>query len=100
MNNDYLKNNSLDEFINKNLEYNTESNVDLKDILKVNIGKKVTIYQTCNNLKEEDNVFNGIIEKSGNDYIILSDPTSGNWYLFFVKYINFIKFEEEINFTN
>ena len=53
MNNDYLKNNSLDEFINKNLEYNTESNVDLKDILKVNIGKKVTIYQTCNNLKQK-----------------------------------------------
>ena len=68
-------------------------------IINFNIGKKVVIclsFNSENNNKE----FNGIIEKCENDYIILSDPTSGNWYLFLIKYINYIKFEEEINFNH
>ena len=98
MNNDYFKNNSVNDIINKNKQV-LQNSINLNDILNKNIGKKVVVYQSFNN-KEENNIFNGIIENCGDDYIILSDPNFGNWYLFFTKYLNFIKFEEEINFNN
>ena len=94
MNNDYFKNNSLNEFFNKNVDFNDAADMSLNALLKNNIGKKVVIYQTFSDTKDEHS---GIIERCDSDYIILSDPNSGNWYLFFVKYINFIKFDEEIN---
>ena len=42
------------------------------------------------------NVFSGIIEQSGRDHIILSDPKTGDWYLILIIYVNFIKFDERI----
>jgi len=41
-------------------------------------------------------IFKGIIEQSGRDHIILSDPTTGEWYLILMIYINYIKFDERI----
>lgn len=70
----------------------------LEDILKLNKGKKVEIFQSFTNSGEwKDKIFNGIIEESGKDYVILSDPTTGNWYLLLLTYIDFIKFDEQIN---
>ena len=97
MNNNYFKNNSLNEFINKNVDFTGDTDMSLNVLLKNNIGKKVVIYQTFDDIKDEHS---GILEKCNSDYIILSDPNSGNWYLFFVKYINFIKFNEEINLNS
>ena len=31
------------------------------------------------------------------DHIILSDPNSGNWYLLLLIYVDYIKFDENIN---
>ena len=45
----------------------------------------------------KDSVFTGIVEQSGRDHIILSDPQTGNWYLLLMIYVNFIKFDEPIN---
>ena len=69
-----------------------------KPIYSGNIGKRVSVYQSFADSGEwKDRIFTGIIEQSGRDHIILSDPTTGNWYLLLMIYVNFIKFDEEIN---
>ena len=34
----------------------------------------------------QDRVFNGIIEQSGRDHIIVSNPNTGEWYLILMIY--------------
>jgi spore germination protein Q len=81
-----------------NLEYIPDEQSYIENILRVNKGKKVSIYQSfadANNWK--DRIFTGIIEQSGRDHIILSDPITGKWYLLLMIYVNFIEFDEPIN---
>ena len=80
------------------MEYIPDEQSYIENILRVNKGKKVSVYQSFADAKEwKDKVFTGIIEQSGRDHIILSDPTTGNWYLLLMIYVDFIKFDEEIN---
>lgn len=82
---------SIQEYIPNEQSY-------IENILRVNKGKKVSVYQSFADAGEwKDKIFTGIIEQSGRDHIILSDPTTGNWYLLLMIYVNFIKFDEEIN---
>ena len=84
---DYLDNNSL---VNDN---------GIIDVLKLNIGKKARINVTIPGSNEsQDRVFEGIIEKVGNDYLIVSNPTNGEWYFILLVYLGFITFEEAINY--
>lgn len=70
----------------------------IENILRLNRGKKVSVYQSFADAGEwKDRIFTGIVEQSGKDHIILSDPTTGNWYLLLMIYVDFIKFEERIN---
>ena len=70
----------------------------LEDILKINKGKKASIYTSFKNSNEwKDKIFTGIIEDSYKDYIVLSDPKTGTWYIIPIKCIGFIKSEECIN---
>ena len=70
----------------------------VENILRLNKGKKVSVYQSFADAGEwKDRIFTGIIEQSGKDHIILSDPNTGNWYLLLSIYTDFIKFEESIN---
>lgn len=79
-------------------EYIPNEQSYIENILRVNKGKKVSIYQSFADAGEwKDRIFTGIIEQSGRDHIILSDPTTGNWYLLLMIYVDFIKFDEEIN---
>ena len=69
----------------------------IENILRLNKGKKVRVHQTFPDSNEwRDLEFTGIIEQSGRDHIILSDPATGNWYLILIIYVNFIKFYEKI----
>lgn len=71
------------------------------DILKINKGKKADIFMSFPHSNErKDQTFKGIIENTDTDYLIVSDPANGNWYLLPLKYIDFIKFEETINTRN
>ena len=79
-----------------NMNYNTNQSY-IENILKMNKGKKATIHMTFN---KESKEFSGIIEQSGKDYIIVSDPTSGKWYMLPIKYLDFITFDEQINYIN
>jgi len=107
MNNSYLNNQMVppiytNSAMNPGMN-NQQSNFDeeqsyVENILRLNRGKKVSIYQSFADAGEwKDRVFTGIIEQSGKDHIILSDPTTGNWYLLLMIYVNFIKFDEFIN---
>lgn len=70
----------------------------IENILRMNKGKKVEVFMSFADSGEwKDRIFKGIIEESGKDYIILSDPVTGNWYLLLIIYIDFIKFDEAIN---
>ena len=69
----------------------------IENILRLNRGKKVEVYASYPDSNEwRDRVFKGIVEQSGRDHIILSDPSSGNWYLILLIYVNYIKFDERI----
>ena len=79
-------------------EYIPDEQSYIENILRVNKGKRVTIYQSFADASDwKDSIFTGIIEQSGRDHIILSDPNTGKWYLLLMIYVNFIKFDEEIN---
>ena len=89
--NQSMSNTSMNEYIPDEQSY-------IENILRVNKGKRVSVYQSFADAGEwKDRVFTGIIEQSGRDHIILSDPQTGNWYLLLMLYVNFIKFDEEIN---
>ena len=81
-----------------NNEYIPDEQSYIENILRVNRGKKASVYQSfadANNWK--DRIFTGIIEQSGRDHIILSDPQTGKWYLLLMIYVNFVEFDEPIN---
>ena len=83
---------------NNHQEYIPDEQSYIENILRVNKGKKVSVYQSFADAGEwKDRIFTGIIEQSGRDHIILSDPETGNWYLLLMIYVDFIKFDEEIN---
>lgn len=70
----------------------------IENILRLNKGKKVEIYMSFpDSIEWKDRIFKGIIEESGKDHIILSDPNNGNWYLLVLIYVDYIKFDENIN---
>ena len=59
----------------------------IENILRLNRGKKVEIYASYPDSDEWRNkVFSGIIEQSGRDHIILSDPKTGDWYLILKRF--------------
>ena len=77
------------------IEKNNTKDNQLNDILKNNKGKKINISMSYQNGEKE--LYNGIIEYIGDDYLIISNPETGNYYLLLLKYLNYIDFEEKIN---
>lgn len=72
----------------------------IENILRLNKGKQVEIYTSYPDATEwHDHVFKGIIEQSGRDHIILSDPTTGKWFLVLMLYVNYITFDERITYS-
>lgn len=93
MNGTYFKNSDFPH----NLDYN-EPFEDNSILFKKNVGKKVKIYATFPNSKEwRDRTLSGIIEGINNNFLIISDPKSGAWYLIPIINISYIEFEEKIN---
>lgn len=84
----------------------TYNNVDIpfeqsyiENILRLNKGKKVTVHMTFPDSEQfKDREFTGIIEQSGRDHIILSEPSTGKWLLLLMIYVDFITFDEKINY--
>ena len=73
----------------------------IENILRLNKGKKVRVHQTFPDSTEwRDLEFKGIIEQSGRDHIILSDPSSGVWQVLLMIYVDYISFDEPINYSS
>ena len=70
----------------------------IENILRMNKGKEATVYMTFENAQWGSKIFKGIIEAAGKDHIILSDPKTGMRYLLLSIYLNYITFNEEINY--
>ena len=72
----------------------------IENILRLNKGKKVRVHYTVPDSTEwRDLEFHGIIEQSGRDHLILSDPATGRWQLLFMIYVVYISFDENINYS-
>ena len=72
----------------------------IENILRLNKGKQVRVHMTFPDSTEfRDREFTGIIEQSGRDHIILSEPSTGKWQLLLMIYVDFITFDEKINYS-
>ncbi len=72
----------------------------IENILRFNRGKMAKFYITVPGSEEwKDKIFTGIIEQAGRDHIIVSNPTNGEWYLILMIYLNYVTFEEPINYN-
>lgn len=72
----------------------------IENILRLNRGKKARLHVTVpGSVEWQDRVFDGIIEQAGKDHVILSNPQTGEWYLILIIYLDFVTFEEPINYN-
>lgn len=86
-----------------NNNFSVETNYDLpleqsyiENMLRFNKGKEVKVYMTFPNSNAKE--FMGIIEASGRDYIIISEPSTGKWQMLPIMYLDYITFDEKINY--
>ncbi len=71
----------------------------IENILRLNRGKVATVYMTFeNNTEWNAKIFRGVIEAAGRDHIILSDPQTGKRYLLLMVYLDYVTFDEELNY--
>ena len=71
----------------------------IENIIRLNRGKLGTFYMTYSDSNEwRDRVYKGVIEAAGIDHIIISDPRDGKRYVLLNIYLNWIEFNEEINY--
>jgi spore germination protein Q len=72
----------------------------IENILRLNRGKVARFYMTFpDSLEWRDKIFTGVIEASGRDHIIISDPNTGLRNLLLIIYLDFVEFEEAINYS-
>lgn len=72
----------------------------VENIIRINKGKMAKFHVTVpGSIEWQDRVFNGIIEQAGRDHVIVSNPNTGEWYLILLIYLDFVTFEEPINYN-
>ncbi|UCZ53083.1 spore coat protein GerQ [Bacillus shivajii] len=71
----------------------------IENILRLNRGKNVRVYMTFEGRPDDAvRVFEGLVEEAGRDHIIISDPQTGEWFLLLMVYLDYIEFDEEIEY--
>jgi len=71
----------------------------IENILRFNKGKIGTFYFTYQgNNKWNAMVYHGRVETAGRDHIIISDPSSGKRYLLMMANLDWVEFDEKINY--
>ena len=83
------------------ITYNaSEEQSYVENIIRINKGKMAKFHVTVpGSVEWPDRVFNGIIEQAGRDHIIVSNPNTGEWYLILLIYLDFVTFDEPINYS-
>ena len=72
----------------------------VENILRMNKGKLATFYFSYpDSVDCRDKTYRGIIEAAGRDHIIVSDPETGRWYLLLMIYLDYVDFDEKINYS-
>ena len=73
----------------------------IENILRLNKGKKIKAYVSYPDSSAWQNkVYDGIIEEAGRDHLIIKDTSNGLWYLVRLIYLNYVEFDEKINYVN
>lgn len=69
----------------------------IEDVLKLIEPIRAKFYMTFTGSNEwRDKVFDGILEATGKDHVILSNPSTGKWTLLPNIYVDYIEFDEDI----
>lgn len=72
----------------------------IENILRLNLGKMVTLYMTYENNSEWNaKIFRGVLEAAGRDHIIISDPKTGMRYLLLMVNLDYATFDEPLQYT-
>lgn len=101
-------NNQLTPTNNNNFtpDYNTGNTLPMEqsyieNILRLNKGKMVKAYVSFPDSTEWRNkIFAGRIEEAGRDHLIISNPSTGEWDLILMIYLNYVTFDEKINYSH
>lgn len=71
----------------------------IENILRLNSGKEATVYMTFGSgTNQQVQVFEGVIQEAGRDHIILHDTSTGQHYLLLMVYLDYIVFNEPIEY--
>ncbi len=71
----------------------------IENILRLNRGKMATVYMTFENNDEWNaKIFRGRVEEAGRDHIIIGDPETGIYYLLLMVNLDYVTFEEPIEY--
>lgn len=71
----------------------------VENILRLNKGKIASFYMSYPDSNEWRNkIFTGRVEQAARDHVVVFDPKNGKWYLLLSIYLNYIVFDEEINY--
>ena len=79
-------------------QFDTDESSYIENILRLNLGKVVSIYMNFENSQWGSKIFKGKLEAAGKDHIIISDLQNQMRYLLLTIYLNYITFDEEINY--
>lgn len=72
----------------------------LENILRLNRGKVATIYTTNDNNPEwAAKVFRGVVENAARDHVVLADPQTGMRYVVLMVNIDYLTFDEPLNYA-
>lgn len=72
----------------------------IENILRLNLGKMVTLYMTYENNSEWNaKIFRGILEAAGRDHIIISDPKTGMRFLLLMVNLDYATFDEPLQYS-
>lgn len=108
MNGTYYQNptfpgNSSNYDVNLNKDVETNMPIEqsyIENILRLNKGKMVSAYVSFPDSTEWRNkIFKGRIEQAGRDHLIISNPKTGEWDLILMIYLNYVTFDEKINYS-
>ena len=76
----------------------TQEQSYIENILRLNLGKNVSIYMNFENSTYGSKIFKGVLEAAGKDHIIISDPNTNMRYVLLTIYLDYVTFDEEINY--
>ena len=97
MNNKYFNKDFIENNLYNQEKYNIETNNTIEKLLKINKGKKINIYTFLENKTEKE--FKGILENIEKEFINISEPSTGKWYIIPIRIIEYISFDENINYS-